>query len=550
MGDGNNWKLTRRGLIGAGTAAAVAGGTAFSLRGGPQGRHAVVDARTLNRGNGAEPDTLDPHKADGNWEYNIIADMFMGLMTEDAAGNPMPGAALSYSVSTDGLVFTFKLRDHKWSDGVPVTAHDYVFAFRRILNPKTASPYSAILYPIKNALDVNGGTMPPEKVGVRAIDDSTLEIAFHVQVPYIAQLLTHFTTFAIPRHIVEKYGDAWIEPGKVVTNGPYVLREWVPNDHVLLVKNPYFYDHANLKVEKVYYYPTPDYSAALKRFRAGELDTTNGIPAGEIDWLKLEMPRSLRVAPFILSQYVQFNLTRKPFDDVRVRTALSLAINREIIAERVMRAGERGAYAFVPPNMPGYPGKPKVGFTAMSMGARIAKAKALLAEAGFGPGNPLTFDYNYQNQTDARLVAVAFQSMWQEIGANVQLAPSESQVHYNLLRKQEFAAAWAGWVADYRDAKNYLMLWETSANDLNFGRYSNPKYDALMAQSDAERDPDRRAGLLQAAEQTVLDDAAFAPVYFGVSRNLVSTAVKGWIPNPVNINRSRFISLDRTQTSV
>ncbi len=157
-------KLTRRGLIGAGTAAAVAGGTAFSLRGGPQGRHAVVDARTLNRGNGAEPDTLDPHKADGNWEYNIIADMFMGLMTEDAAGNPMPGAALSYSVSADGLVFTFKLRDHKWSDGVPVTAHDYVFAFRRILNPKTASPYSAILYPIKNALEVNGGTMPPEKV--------------------------------------------------------------------------------------------------------------------------------------------------------------------------------------------------------------------------------------------------------------------------------------------------------------------------------------------------------------------------------------------------
>ena len=181
---------------------------------------------------------------------------------------------------------------------------------------------------------------------------------------------------------------------------------------------------------------------------------------------------------------------------------------------------------------------------------RIAKAKALLAEAGFGPNNPLTFDYNYQNQTDARLVAVAFQSMWKEIGANVRLMPSESQVHYNLLRKQEFVAAWSGWVADYRDAKNYLMLWETSANDLNFGRYSNPRYDDLMAQSDAERDPGKRADLLQAAEQIVLDDAAFAPVYFGVSRNLVSTAVKGWIPNPVNINRSRFISLDRNQTSV
>ncbi len=550
MGDNKSWLLTRRGLIGAGTAAAVAGGTAFSLRGGPQARHAIVDGRTLNRGNGAEPDTLDPHKADGNWEYNIIADMFAGLMTEDIAGNPMPGAALSYSVSPDGLVYTFKLRPHNWSDGVPVTAGDYVFAFRRILNPKTASPYASILYPIKNAEAVNGGKLSPDQVGVHAIDDHTLQMVFGIQVPYIAQLLTHFTTFAIPKHVVEKYGDAWIEPGRAVTNGPFVLNEWVPNDHILLVKNPQFYDRDSLKIDRVYYYPTPDYSAALKRFRAGELDTTNGIPAQEIDWLKLEMPRSLRVAPFILTQYIQFNLTRKPFDDLRVRKALSLAIDREVIARRVMRAGETAAYAFVPPNMPGYPGKPRLDFEKMAMAARLDRAQALLREAGFGPNDPLTFDYNYQNQTDARLIAVAFQAMWKGIGAQVLLVPSESQVHYNLLRKQQFYAAWAGWVADYRDAKNYLMLWDTSANDLNFGRYSSPAYDSLMDRSDAERDPDVRAGLLQQAEQIVLDDVAFAPIYFGVSRNLVSTAVKGWVPNPVNINRSRYISLDRTQTSV
>ncbi|HTQ13401.1 MAG TPA: peptide ABC transporter substrate-binding protein [Rhizomicrobium sp.] len=548
MGD-KSWILTRRGLIGAGTAAAVAGGAAFSLRGGTQARHAVVDGRTLNRGNGAEPDSLDPHKVDGNWEYNIIADMFAGLMTEDAAGNPMPGAALSYDVSPDGLVYTFHLRRHNWSDGVPVTAHDYVFAFRRILDPKTASPYASILYPIKNAESVNSGKLAPDQVGVQAIDSRTLQIDFRIQVPYVAQLLTHFTTFAIPRHIVEKYGDRWIDPGNVVTNGPFVLHEWVPNDHILLVKNSEFYDRDSLKIDRVYYYPTPDYSAALKRFRAGELDTTNGIPAQEIDWLKLEMPQNLRVAPFILTQYIQYNLTRRPFDDVRVRTALSLAIDREIIARRVMRAGEKAAYAFVPPNMPGYPGKPRLGFEHKPMAARIAEARALLAQAGFGPNNPLVFDYNYQNQTDARLIAVAFQAMWKNVGAQVRLVPSESQVHYNLLRKQQFDAAWSGWVADYRDAKNYLMLWETSAADLNFGRYSNPKYDSLMAQSDAERDPAARAELLQQAEQIVLDDAAFAPIYFGVSRNLVSTAVKGWIPNPVNINRSRFLSLDRTLTS-
>jgi len=550
MADMDRNRLTRRGLIGAGTVVVVAGGTSFALRGGPQSRHAVADGKTLNRGNGAEPDSLDPHKAQGNWEYNIIADMFAGLMTEDAAGNPMPGAALAYSVSPDGLVYTFKLRDHKWSDGVPVTAHDYVFSFRRILDPKTAAQYVAILYPIKNAEAIVGGKLPPDQVGVRAIDDHTLEITFHIQVPYIAQLLTHFTTFAVPRHVVEKYGDAWIQPGIAVSNGPYVLKEWIPNDHVLLVKNPHFYDRDSLKVEQVYFYPTQDYAAALKRFRAGELDTTNGIPSQEIDWLKTNMPGDLRVAPYILTQYIQFNLTRKPFDDLRVRTALSLAIDREIIAQRVMRAGEKPAYAFVPPNMPGYPSKPQLTFKSASMDARIAKAKQLLNEAGFNRDNPLAFDYNFQNNSDAGLIAVAFQSMWKEIGAQVRLVPSESQVHYNLLRKQEFAAAWCGWVADYRDAKNYLMLWQTSAMDLNFGRYSNPKYDALMAQSDAERDPATRADLLQAAEQTVLDDVAFSPVYFGVSRDLVSTAVKGWIANPVDINRSRFISLDRSQTGV
>lgn len=550
MADMDHRKLTRRGLIGVGTAIAVAGGTAFALRGGPQSRHANVDGRTLNRGNGAEPDSLDPHKAEGNWEYNIIADMFSGLMTEDAAGNPMPGAALGYSVSADGLVYTFKLRDHKWSDGKPVTAHDYVFSFRRILNPKTAAQYAAILYPIKNAEAVNSGTLPPDRVGVRAIDDLTLEIAFQVQVPYIAQLLTHFTTFAVPQHVVEKYGDAWIEPGKAVSNGPYVLQEWIPNSHVLLVKNPHFYDRDSVKIERVYFYPTQDYAAALKGFRAGELDCTNGFPSYEIDWLKRNMPNSFRVAPYILTQYVQFNMTRKPFDDLRVRTALSLAIDREIIAERVMRAGETPAYALVPPNMPGYPGKPQLAFKSLSAAARVAKARQLLKEAGFSSDNPLTFDFNFQSQSDARLIAVAFQSMWKDIGAQVRLAPSESQVHYNLMRRQEFSAGWAGWVADYRDAKNYLMLWQTSAKDLNFGRYSSPQYDSLVAQSDVERDAAVRANLLQQAEQKVLDDVAFAPVFFGVSRNLVSTAVKGWIDNPVNINRSRFITLDRAQTNV
>lgn len=535
--------------MGAGAAAAVAGGTAFALRGSnSHGRREGNDPKTLNRGNGAEPDSLDPHKAlGGNWENNIIGDMFVGLMTEDAVGNPIFGAASAYKASADGRVYRFRIRDHKWSDGVPVSADDFVFSFRRVLDPKTASQYAALLYPIQNAEAVNGGKLSPDRLGVRALDDKTLEIAFDFQVPYIAQLMTNMATFAVPRHVVERHGDKWLRPETAVTNGPYLLKEWVPNDRIQLARNPYFYDAAAVRIENVLYYPTQDYAAALKRFRAGEFDLTNAVPAQEIDWLRANLPNVLHLTPYILSQYVQFNMRRKPFDDVRVRAALSLAIDREIITGRVMRAGEKPAYAYIPPDMPQYPGKAQVAFKAMPMAQRIAKAKDLLKDAGFGPSNPLAFDYNFQNQTDARLTAVALQSMWKEIGAQVRLAPAESQVHYNLLSKQNFTVAWAGWVADYRDAKDYLFIWQSSSRDMNYGQYSNPKFDALVEKSDNERDPAVRARLLEQAEQVLLGDVALAPVYFGVSRNLVSTQVQGWVDNDINVNRTRYLRLDRSR---
>jgi oligopeptide transport system substrate-binding protein len=259
-----NSNVTRRALMGATAAVAVVGGTAFALR-GPSTRHVMFDNKTLNRGNGDEPETLDPHKAELNLEGNIIGDMFLGLMTQDIASNPVPGAALSYSESADGLVYTFHLRDHLWSDGKPVTAHDYVFSLRRIMEPKTAGQYAVILYAIKNAEAVNGGRMPPEQLGVRAIDDKTLEISFHAQAPYIAQLLTHFSAFAVPQHVVEKYGKAWIDPANIVVNGPYILKEWIANDHILLVKNPLFYDAKNVVLEKIYYYPTAFESRPTRR---------------------------------------------------------------------------------------------------------------------------------------------------------------------------------------------------------------------------------------------------------------------------------------------
>jgi oligopeptide transport system substrate-binding protein len=544
----NRNPITRRTALAAGAVAVAGAGTlAFHGVSGSGLAASTADGRTLNRGNGAEPDTLDPHKAQGQWEYNIIGDMFLGLMTEDAAGNSTFGAATHYSASPDGLVYTFTLRDHRWSDGAPVTAHDYVYSFRRIADPKTAAQYVSILYPIRNLQAVAEGKLPPDQVGVRAIDDRTLEIAFRCQVPYIGELLTHFTTFAVPRHVVEKHGDQWTKPENIVTNGAYVLKRWVPNDHIQLVKNPHFYEHDKVAIENVFFYPTQDAQAALKRFRSADFDVVDdSLAPQQIDWLRAHMARELRLSPFILSQYVQFNLRRKPFDDVRVRTALSLAIDRETMCERISRAGEQPAYALVPPGIPGYPGKARLGFRAMPMAERLAKARALLAEAGYGPGHPLTFDFSMVMTTQVKLISVALQEMWRQIGVSLRLVPSETQVHYALLRRHDFEAAWAGWVADYRDAKNYLFLFESATPDMNYGYYANARFDALVAQSDQTRDTHARAEMLGEAEQILLDDAAIAPIHFGVTRDLVSPQVKGWISNNINVNRTRFLSLDRT----
>ena len=546
MQDHQRNKLTRRAALSA-SAAAAAGLIALSRKAN-SGRlvRQAGDPNTLNRGNGAEPETLDPNLIEGNWENNIVCDMFIGLMTEDAAARPILGAAEGYSVSPDNLAYTFAIRDHKWSDGVPVTAHDFVYSFRRVANPKTAAQYAPILYPILNFQLAAEGQIPPEDIGVEALDDRTLRLHFAYPVPYLKQLLMHETAMPIPRHVVEKYGQSWIAPGHIVTNGPYTLKDWVSNDHIHLVKNPHFYARDSVAIENVFYYPTQDASAAIKRFRGGEFDLlTDTLPPQQVEWLKRIMPAEVRLSPYLLSQYVQFNLKQKPFDDVRVRQALSLAIDREVIAHKVMRGGVLPAYSYVPGDIGDYPGRAQLRFRTMPMAERVTKAKALLAAAGFGPSRPLSFDFGISGSTEAKIVSVALQEMWRQVGCEVRLAPMESAVLYDMMRKQDFSVGWTGWVADYRDAKDYLFLFQSSTVDLNYGSYHSAVFDGLMAQSDEEADAAARAVILEQAEQQLLDDAAIAPVFIGVTRNLVSQQVKGWIDNPINFHRSRWLTLDR-----
>jgi oligopeptide transport system substrate-binding protein len=545
-------KLSRRALLGSGAALLAAGGSAYALHDDAKmERRSTAGPRTLNRGNGSEPDTLDPQLAVTTWENNIIGDMFLGLMTEDAAGRPVPGAAESYSASEDGLTFRFRLRQHNWSDGRPVTAEDFVYSFRRLMAPGTAAQFASILYPIENAEAVNAGHMAPEKLGVRAVDPGTLEVRFHFQVPYVAQLMTHYATFAVPPHVVEKYGPSWTRPQNIVSNGPYVLDEWVANDHITISKNKRFYDADATSIETVAFYPTPDASAALKRYRAGEFDVLgNSVAFQETAWLRREIPDQLYLTPFMATQYCVYNFERKPFDDPRVRRALSMAIDREVLVDKITRGGETAAYSLVPPRMPNYPGAARARFHGRPMDKRRMDASDLLKEAGYGPGNRLRCAFNIPMTSEGKIVGVSLQEMWREIGVEAQLMLSEGQVHYDLLRRQDFDIGWCGWSADYLDAQDFLFLLDSATKDLNYGRYSNRLYDALMHRSDVERDTVRRGQLLQFAEQRMLDDAAIAPVYFGVTRDLVSREVKGWISNDVNINRSRYLWLDRLHPSV
>jgi len=500
----------------------------------------------FHRGNGTEPDTLDPHRASGTWENNIIGDLFVGLTTEDASASVIPGAAENWSISKDGLVYTFRLRDgHVWSDGVPVTAGDFVFALRRILSPKTAARYASLLYIIKNARHFNQGLASADDLGVKALDDRTLEIVLENPAPFLPQLLTHYTTFAIPEHVVRKKGNEWVRAGVMVSNGAYVLAEWKANDYVRITKNPLFYDAENVAIDEVYFYPIEDGNTALKQFRASEIDLNVGFPTSQMDWLRDNMANEARFSPTMAVTYIALNTRRFPFDDVRVRRALSMAIDRETLAERVLRDGRLPAYAFVPPEVLNYPNRARLDYASWSYQQRLQEARRLLAEVGYGSEKPMTFEFSYRSAIDNRRVAVAVSGMLRQIGVEAQIQANEARIHYNMLETQDYTMGDAGWVADYNDAQNFLYLLQGNAGPMNYTGYNNPSYDRLMAVAGGTLDTVRRAQLMVEAEQIMLDESPLIPLFFGTTRMLVRSYVRGYENNIVNVHRSRFMSLDR-----
>ncbi len=501
----------------------------------------------LVRGNGAEIKSLDPHYIDGQWEANVVGDALVGLTTDAADGTPMPGAAVRWETSPDGKTWTFHIRDHVWSDGQPVTAEDFAFAWRRILEPARGAPYAYYLWLIKNARAISDGKLPPTALGVHAKDDKTLVVELEHPAPYMLQYLLHQAVFPVPRHVVLAKGNDWARIENYAANGPYIPAEWVPNDHITLTKNPRFYDAEHVRLRTIIYKPTVDTLAALKAIRAGELDTQNLVPAAEITWMRKNIPRALQINTFLGVRYLSENIARKPFQDARLREAIALAYDRETMTEKILKLGEPAAYHFVPPGIAGYPAGAELKFRSLTPGQRLTRARALMLALGYGPDNHFRTTYDTTTSPDSKRSAAALQAMLRRIYIDVEIVNSDTQIFYKKLQAGQFDMASGVWVGDFDDPSTFLDLLRTGQGDNwgnNYARYSNPRFDDLLDKANQTLDLKTRGELLRQAEQIALDDVAVSPSQFVVTQDIVEPYVKGWIPNVRDFNKSRWLWID------
>ncbi len=501
----------------------------------------------LHRGNAGEPQTLDQAHTSINIEEFILKDLYEGLTVYDASGKIVPGAAETWDLSDDGLTYTFKLRaDAKWSDGSPLTAEDFVFSYQRVEDPKTAAGYANILYPIKNAEKVNKGEVPPAELGVKAIDEKTLEVTLERPTPFFLELLAHQTALPVSKASVEKNGADFVKPGTMVSNGAFKLVSHVPNDNLVVEKNASYWDAANVKLDKVIFYPIDDQAASVRRFEAKEMDLVYNFSADQIDRLRGAYGDQVHVSPTLATYYYAFDTRQEPYSDVRVRQALSMAVDRDFLAKEIYSGSQIPAYSMVPPGIETYGEPSKADFGTMSQLDREDKAVALMKEAGHGEGGkPLNIEIRYNTNPNHERVATAVADMWKNtFGANVSLVNLDVSSHYAYLQEGgKFNVARAGWVADYADAENFLALSLSSNKTFNYGHYENPAFDDLMKKSYEETDPAARSKLMHEAEAMLMKDQPIAPFLTQADLWLVSGRVQGWHDNAANQHLSRFLSV-------
>jgi oligopeptide transport system substrate-binding protein len=503
----------------------------------------LAEEQVLRRGNGEEPQTLDPHRAEGVPSSHILRDLFEGLTTKSPDGKIIPGAAIRWNISRDGRTYTFYLdRQARWSNGEPITAEDFVYSLRRSADPITASNTAQMLLPIQNAREVISGELPPSELGVMTLDEHTLQIQLVDPTPYFLGLLSHSSTYPVHRASLEALGDQFSRPGNLVSNGAYVLKQWEIRSYIELEKNEQYREADKTLMERVIYLPIEDQSTEVKQFRAGEIDWTYEVPNNQFSWLQEYYAPELTVSPWLGSYFFGFNLAKEPFAENRdLRQALVLAIDRDIVTGKVTQFGEKPSYTLVPPGIGEYE-PPIPEYANWTQAERNEEALRLYERAGYSADRPLSTEIRYNTSENHKKIALAVASMWKQVlGVRTSLVNEEWKVFLQNRGQKVITQIFrAGWISDYNDPYSFLELFR-SGDGRNDYAFSNHTFDVLLEEVAKERLPSRRNRMMVEAERILLEESPIVPVFTYVTKRLVDTHIRGWQNNVMDHHYSRYM---------
>ena len=503
----------------------------------------------LTRGNGPEPDTLDPQKARTDGAFNILRDVFEGLTAVGPDGGTVPAAASSWDVSADGLEYTFHLREGlRWSNGDPLVAADYVAGMRRLVDPATAAPYAQSMDPVVNAAAITRGERPAADLGVAAPDARTVVVRLEHPAPYLPGLLSQPGAFPVHGPSLARHGAAYAKPGNLLSNGAYVLGEWVIGSRVGLERNRNYWNDAATGIDRVRYLHHDDPSAEYRQYRAGELDITYSVPPQQFAAIKAATPAELHISPQLSVYFYGFNLTRPPFKDrPDLRRALSMVIDRDRIVSSVTGLGEAPAWGWVARGIANYTPQ-RFDYADWPAERRIAEARELYRKAGYSAARPLEVEIRYNSGEVHNRIAVAIAAMWKDaLGVKTTLYAEEFKALLQSIQARTDTQVFrSSWVGDYDDAYTFLQLLQSDFG-LNLTGYSSPRYDALLAEATGQPDLARRRALLEEAERTMLADTPVLPIYFYVNKHLVKPRVLGWKDNVMNVIYSKDLRLGQAK---
>lgn len=497
----------------------------------PQGTE-LAARQELVRNNGSEPASLDPHKVESDVEFNIVSDLFDGLVAVKLDGSIEPRLAQTWE-NKDNTIWVFHLRPNAtWSDGTAITAKDFVWSWQRLVDPKTASPYAS--YPgnmhIQNAREIALGEKPLDTLGVKAVDDNTLEIRLTQPNAAFLAMLAHPSMVPVDKILISRFAEKWTKPEHIVTSGPYKLSEWVVNEKIIAQRNTRYWNNKATVINTVTYLPISSETADVNRYKAGEIDITNTIPVNQFAQLKASMGSQVSVLPLLSTYYYELNTTKAPFNDARVRRALNMALDKDIIAEKVMGQGQRPAWLISQPEIGGVTLKAP-DYASWPREKRIEEAKKLLNEAGYNDAHPLSFNLLYNTMETHQRLAIAVSSMWKKnLGVEAKLQNQEWKTMLDTMHTGNFDAVRYAWIADYDDAVTFLNNFRTGDSE-NTSKYSNPAYDEVLHNAAKAKDVAERGRYYQQAEDMLAQDVPAIPLYHYVRTHLVKPWVGGFEPD-------------------